>query len=177
MTISSINSLVSAYQAYSNSTARKAPSAADSPSATSLADKSYQVSVAVTLPDGTTQNQSMTETPMAVAWAPQMFVQGDTDGDDSLSKTEFESLLKRAGETVANADKLFASFDQSGDGSVSLTEFVDGVNSSVNSGSDVFNKLMNSYVTGADGQTDESAMDSFLSAGAAEANAYWRNSR
>lgn len=177
MTISSVNSLTSAYQAFSNNTARKAPSAADSPSKASLADKSYQITVPVTLSDGTTQNQTMTATPLAVAWAPQMFVQGDTNGDDSLSKSEFESLMSRAGQAVDDADKLFASFDQSGDGNLSLTEFVDGVNSSIKSGSDVFSKLMHSYVTDTYGNTDNNAMTSFLSTGSAEADAYWRNDR
>jgi len=46
----------------------------------------------------------------------------DTNGDGSITKSEFESALGAGGTNVANADKVFGELDSNGDGSVSLDE-------------------------------------------------------
>lgn len=51
-----------------------------------------------------------------------LFSQLDTDGDGSVSKTEFESALGNSGVDTSSADALFAKLDQNGDGSVSQSE-------------------------------------------------------
>src|SRR6185437_2916841 len=51
-----------------------------------------------------------------------LFSQLDTDGDGSVSKTEFESALGQSGVDTSSADALFSKLDQNGDGSVSQSE-------------------------------------------------------
>ena len=51
-----------------------------------------------------------------------LFSQLDTDGDGSISKTEFESALGQSGVDTSSADALFSKLDQNGDGSVSQSE-------------------------------------------------------
>jgi hypothetical protein len=51
-----------------------------------------------------------------------LFSQLDTDGDGSVSKSEFEGALGQSGVDTSSADALFAKLDQNGDGSVSQSE-------------------------------------------------------
>jgi hypothetical protein len=51
-----------------------------------------------------------------------LFSQLDTDGDGSISKTEFESALGQSGVDTSSADALFSKLDQNGDGGVSQSE-------------------------------------------------------
>jgi len=51
-----------------------------------------------------------------------LFSQLDTDGDGSISKSEFESALSQSGVDTQSADALFGKLDQNGDGSVSQSE-------------------------------------------------------
>jgi hypothetical protein len=51
-----------------------------------------------------------------------LFSQLDTDGDGSISKSEFEGALSQSGVDTSSADALFAKLDQNGDGSVSQSE-------------------------------------------------------
>jgi hypothetical protein len=51
-----------------------------------------------------------------------LFSQLDTDGDGSISKTEFENALSQSGVDTSSADALFSKLDQNGDGSVSQSE-------------------------------------------------------
>jgi hypothetical protein len=51
-----------------------------------------------------------------------LFSQLDTDGNGSISKSEFESALGQAGVDTSSADALFSKLDQNGDGSVSQSE-------------------------------------------------------
>ena len=51
-----------------------------------------------------------------------LFSKLDTDGDGSISKSEFESTLGQSGVDQSSADALFAKLDQNGDGSVSQSE-------------------------------------------------------
>ena len=51
-----------------------------------------------------------------------LFNQIDSDGDSSISKTEFESALGAGGTNTANADSVFSKLDKDGNGKVSLDE-------------------------------------------------------
>lgn len=149
----------------------------ESPSAAELANKSTLQSVVVTLSDGSKKSDFLTATPLAVAWAPQMFVQGDSNGDRQLSKDEFETQMKRAGLAAEAADKLFKTLDSSDDGQLTVSEYVDGANDSIRAGNELFNRLMQSYTQDANGGMQKSAMDQFLKAGEDVASAYWKNAR
>lgn len=52
----------------------------------------------------------------------QLFAKLDTDGDGSISKSEFENALADVGVSTTDADSLFAKLDTNGDGSVSQSE-------------------------------------------------------
>ena len=52
----------------------------------------------------------------------QLFSKLDSDGDGSISKSEFESALGGAGVDTSSADALFAKLDANGDGSISQSE-------------------------------------------------------
>ncbi|MCX5537946.1 hypothetical protein M3A49_00245 [Paraburkholderia sp. CNPSo 3076] len=84
-------------------------------------------------------------------------------------------LTSRAGVAADAAKQLFKSFDASDDDQVSLSEFVEGVSKSIESGSQVFNDLMDSYTRDANGNLDLAATDNFLSAGVAAEMAFWKN--
>ncbi|REG48631.1 hypothetical protein B0G80_4884 [Paraburkholderia sp. BL6669N2] len=161
-----------------NPEAKRSPRAPlGSPSADELANKSTHQSVVVTLSDGAKKSDSLTATPLAVAWAPQMFVQGDSSGDRQLSKDEFETQMKRAGLATGAADKLFKTFDSSDDGQLTVSEYVDGVNDSIRAGNESFDRLMHSYIQDANGGVQKSAIDQFLKEGEEVASAYWKNAR
>lgn len=51
-----------------------------------------------------------------------LFSKLDTDGDGSISKTEFEKALGKAGVNTSSADALFAKLDTNGDGKISQSE-------------------------------------------------------
>ncbi len=51
-----------------------------------------------------------------------LFAKLDTDGDGSISKTEFENALSSAGVSTDAADAAFAKLDSNGDGSISQSE-------------------------------------------------------
>lgn len=148
-----------------------------SPSAGELANKSTRQSVVVTLSAGAEKSESLAATPLAVAWAPQMFVQGDSSGDGQLSKDEFETQMKRAGLATAAADKLFKMIDPSDDGQLTVSEYVDGVNESIRAGNGSFDRLMHSYTQDANGSVQKPAIDQFLKEGEDVASAYWKNAR
>jgi len=52
----------------------------------------------------------------------QLFAKLDTDGDGSISKSEFENALANVGVSTTDADSLFAKLDSNGDGSISESE-------------------------------------------------------
>jgi hypothetical protein len=54
--------------------------------------------------------------------AQSLFSQLDTDGDGSISKSEFENALNQSGVDTSSADALFSKLDRNGDGSVSQSE-------------------------------------------------------
>ncbi|WP_322071584.1 EF-hand domain-containing protein [Paraburkholderia bannensis] len=175
MSMSSINGSTSAYDAYFNF-AQKQSASSDSPDRATLNSFSTQQTVtAINTSTGAAETQTLRATPMAVAWAPQMFVQGDKNNDDALSLDEFQAQLSRVGVGADDAKQLFSSFDTSDDGLVSLTEFVTGVSRSISSGNQVFNDLMDSYTRDSDGNLDQSKTDSFLSAGQSKAETFWKN--
>lgn len=61
----------------------------------------------------------------------------DTDGDGTVSQSEFESFVTSNGGTSTEADADFSALDSSGSGSLSATDFTDAMNnlqSKVNSG-------------------------------------------
>lgn len=51
-----------------------------------------------------------------------LFAKLDADGDGSISKSEFESTLGKAGVDSNSADALFSKLDANGDGSISKSE-------------------------------------------------------
>jgi Ca2+-binding EF-hand superfamily protein len=53
-----------------------------------------------------------------------LFTQLDANGDGSLTKSELEQAVTKAGGTVASADALYAKLDPSNTGSVSAQQFV-----------------------------------------------------
>jgi hypothetical protein len=173
MSVSAINGSSSAYAAYSGYGQAKTPG---SPDKAALQGLTHRVTVeAVNTSTGAAESQSLQATPLAVAWAPQMYVQGDENNDGSLSLGEFQAQLARINVSAETAKQLFENFDTSGDGQVSLAEFVLGVSQSVSSGSQVFNNLLDSYTRDANGNFDSSAADQFLSAGASVAEAFWKS--
>jgi Ca2+-binding EF-hand superfamily protein len=175
MSMSSVNGSTSAYDAYF-SFAQKQSTASDSPDRATLESFSTQKTVTATnTSTGATETQTLRATPLAVAWAPQMFVQGDKNGDDSLSLDEFQAQLSRVGVGADDAKQLFSSFDTSDDGQVSLTEFVKGISKSIASGNQTFNDLLDSYTRDANGNLDQTKTDNFLSAGEGLADTFWKN--
>ncbi len=175
MSISSVTGSTAAYDAYFNF-AQKQSASSDSPDRDTLNSFSTQKTVtAINTSTGAAETQTLRATPLAVAWAPQMFVQGDTNNDDSLSLDEFQAQLSRIGVGADDVKQLFSSFDTSDDGQVSLTEFVKGVSKSIASGSQVFNNLLDSYTRDADGNLDQTKTDNFLSAGLSLAETFWKN--
>jgi hypothetical protein len=175
MSMSSVNGSTSAYEAYF-SFAQKQAASSDSPDRATLNSFSSQKTVtAVNTSTGAAETQTLRATPLAVAWAPQMFAQGDKNGDDSLSLDEFQAQLSRVGVGADDARQLFSSFDTSDDAQVSLTEFVAGVSKSISSGSQVFNDLLDSYTRDANGDLDQTKTDNFLSAGLSLAETFWKN--
>jgi len=113
---------------------------------------------------------SLTATPLAIAWAPQLMAQADTDKDSRLDSGEFTRLLQRAGVNADQAEKLFQSFDSSQDGKLTVDEFVDGVTQQVNDNNPLFQKLIDSYTRNPDGSNNESAVNAFLAQGFALAS-------
>jgi Ca2+-binding EF-hand superfamily protein len=111
-------------------------------------------------------------TPLSIAWAPETFVQGDTNEDENLDVGEFSEQLKRIGVTSEDAQKLFSSFDTSSDGKLSIFEFVDGVTQSIKNGEKQFTDLVNSYTQDKSGHFDQVATKDFLDKGAALAAKY-----
>lgn len=92
----------------------------------------------------------------------------DTDGDGSISKTEFETALSGSGVDTASADSLFSTLDANGDGSVGKNElaaprsYQSHDNNGVVGGQSDFTSLMDSSgsnnatsqtVTNSDGST------------------------
>ena len=177
MSIDSVRSSLTILLQTNSEAKRSARAPMESPGTAELADKSTRQSVVVTLSDGTKKPDSLTATPLPVAWAPQMFVQGDSSGDRQLSKNEFETQMKRAGLATDAADKLFKAFDSSGDSQLTVSEYVDGVNDSIRAGNELFNTLMHSYTQDPNGGMHKSAIDQFLKAGEDVASAYWKNAR
>lgn len=135
-------------------------------------------STTVTLSDGrqsvvtegdVSQLKSMS---LTLAWAPQMFVQGDTSRDENLTLDEFSQQLQRVGVTADAAKQLFNSFDTSTNGELSVMEFVEGLTRNYNSGDQLFTNLLNSYTHDKSGNLDAAATDSFLLKGEALAIKY-----
>ncbi|WP_295996998.1 EF-hand domain-containing protein [Rugamonas sp.] len=176
MSISSIGGSTAAYTNIANNSA-SAKAAAKDAAAPAPADD-QPASTIVTLSNGQTSKvvegdvNSLIATPLTIAWAPETFVQGDTDRNQSLNATEFATQLKRVGVSAETAQKLFASFDTSKDGTLSIDEFVQGVKANYASGDTLFTKLVDSYTTDASGKVDDAATDRFLSQGLAVANQY-----
>lgn len=135
-------------------------------------------------PAGTTDGVANAR-PISVAWAPEIFVQADADGNNGLTSDEFAKELSRTGVDADVAKKLFDSFDKSKDGSLSMKEFVDGVTAdnasdvdgvtgsgvTAASGGSTFQKLAESY------ETNDAVMTSFLNKGSAAADQYWNGVR
>ncbi|MFT4436524.1 EF-hand domain-containing protein [Caballeronia sp. 15715] len=167
------------FNADSNTSAAKSQLAASDPGSNSSSTSgSSSSSTVVTLSNGrssvvTELSETLVATPLAVAWAPQLFVQADTDNDNKLTGSEFVNLMKRAGMATDAAQALFQSFDVSKDGTLSMSEFVQGVAADQASGSTVFDKVIDSYAVSQNGESNPQSMQSFLSAGQGAAEQYW----
>jgi len=88
----------------------------------------------------------------------------DTDGDGSISKTEFETALGGSGVDTASADSLFSTLDANGDGSVGKNElaaprsYQSHQNNGVLGGQSDFSSLMDS--SGSDNATSQTFTNS-----------------
>jgi len=88
----------------------------------------------------------------------------DTDGDGSISKTEFETALSGSGVDTASADSLFSTLDANGDGSVGKNElaaprsYQSHQNNGVLGGQSDFSSLMDS--SGSDNATSQTFTNS-----------------
>jgi len=178
MSISGISSPTGFTAGAGNSATITKPAALDPASTNSSTSTTSSLSTVVTLSNGQTStvtggSETLSGTPLSVAWAPQLFVQADADQDSKLSGGEFEALMKRVGVTTEAAQTLFNSFDASNDGSLSMSEFVQGVAATQASGNPVFDKVIDSYTVQQNGNLNQQAMQDFLSAGEAEAEKYW----
>jgi hypothetical protein len=118
-------------------------------------------------------SKKLASTPLSVAWAPQLFVKGDQDGDNKLSLEEFSGLVKMAGVNSDDAKKLFDNFSKSDDGTLSVQDFVDGVRSSVNSGDKVFDHVFDSFLKTQEGKFDDTSYQAFMQQGGEAASQYW----
>jgi hypothetical protein len=132
----------------------------------------------VTLSDGTNSEVSVYSVklkmvPMSVAMAPQLFVQGDLDGDSSLSRNEFAEQLKRVGVDDDHADQLFDEFNHSKGDALSLDDYVKGIIADNEGGNDIFQQLFSMYTSGKSGGLDSDAFSLFTAAGASVASQYW----
>jgi Ca2+-binding EF-hand superfamily protein len=73
--------------------------------------------------DAQSQSGTTTSTSTSPSDALQnLFNDIDSNGDGSITKSEFESALGAGGTNLANADKVFGELDSNGDGSVSMDE-------------------------------------------------------
>lgn len=194
MTISSVSNPVSAYLAQSATTGSSsntgvpATSSLASPtpvvSVVDTASTAPQASYVVTL-SGDAPHPSkiidvtatIEKTPLTVAWAPQLFAQADSSGDNKLTLAEFATQLKRVGVDTTTAKQLFDAFDTSKKSTLSIDDFVDGVKKDFDSGSQLFTRLIDTYTTGQDGHDDVVATDKFLNEGLAQGNRYWAGKR
>jgi len=90
-----------------------------------------------------------------------LFSQLDADGDGTISQSEFENALGKAGVATSSADSLFSRLDANGDGSVSQSEMAKAHGGHRHHGGGKgggLSSLMNSTdVTGASTQTDTNA--------------------
>lgn len=135
-------------------------------------------STVVTLGDGTVSEVStytgkLSSMPMSVATAPEIFVQGDADHDNSLSLNEFTQQMKRVGVSSDAAAKLFEELNVSKTKNLSLDDFVKGVVSTNAKGSSVFQDLYVLYTSDKDGKFSPEAEKSFIAQGAMVAQQYW----
>jgi hypothetical protein len=195
VTIASVSILITAYSAQpgaagnaGNAPARATPTAAapaTAPVASSNASSAApQESYVVTL-GGNAPHPSkiidvtatIEKTPLTVAWAPQLFSQAGSNGNNQLSLDEFASQLRRVGVDTASAKKLFDAFDTSQSGALLGDDFVEGIKRAFGSDSDLFTRLIDTYTKGPDGHDDVAATNKFLSDGLAQANRYWAGKR
>jgi Ca2+-binding EF-hand superfamily protein len=91
-----------------------------------------------------------------------LFTQLDANGDGSLTKTELEQAVTKAGGTVASADALYAKLDPTNTGSVSAQQFVQNLPTPHHhhhhgGGAPASDALSSDASTGSD--TDNSAQD------------------
>ena len=178
MSISGISSPIGSFVGHATEATKTLPAASDPASTDSSGVGISPSSSVVTLSNGQSSNVTsgsvtLSGMPLAVAWAPQLFVQADADHDNKLTGTEFANLMKRGGMTTAAAQTLFQSFDLSNDGTLSMNEFVQGVAAVQASGNTAFGKVIDSYTTSQDGNLNQQSMQNFLSAGQSEAEKYW----
>lgn len=115
--------------------------------------------------------------PMSVAWAPQLLVKGDSDGDRKLSFKEFAGIMRMAGMSQNDAAGLFAKFNHGKDGAVSVEDFVEGVSAAEASGNDVFTRVIQSFLNDAEGKMDDEAYKKFMAQGSEVADRYWGQHR
>lgn len=137
-------------------------------------------STSVTLSDGSVSEVSVYSgnlkmVPMSVVTAPQLFVQGDIDGDNLLSRDEFATQLKLVGVNDVEAAQLFDEFSHSKSDALSLDDYVQGIIAANKQGNDVFQRLFSVYTSGKEGGLDQDAFPAFVAAGASLAAQYWRD--
>lgn len=174
MAVSGVNSSTSAYT--STTVAKPEDSTPSIPASSGSTEP--QPSTTVTLSDGTVSEVStytgkLSSMPMSVATAPEIFVQGDTDHDNSLSLQEFTQQLNRVGVSSDAAAKLFDEINTSKNANLSLDDFVNGVVAANKKGNSVFQDLFTLYTSDQNGKSSLEAFNTFMAQGAAVANQYW----
>lgn len=174
MSVSGVNSSTSPYTPAT--TAKQGDSSSTVPSDSSSSQPTP--SSVVTLSDGTvsevsTYSGKLSSMPMSVATAPEIFVQGDADHDNSLSLDEFTQQMKKVGVSSDVAAKLFDDINVSKNTKLSLDDFVKGVVATNAKGNSVFQDLYVMYTAGKDGKFSFEASAAFMAQGAAVAQQYW----
>lgn len=169
------------YAAKPSATQPASQTAADTPpSSTPQSETTVRPSTTVTLSSGVKAEVSvysagLSGTPMSVTSAPELFVQGDTDGNGSLSRDEFAKQLKRVGISDAQAGTIFDNFNSSKNAEMTLDDYVQGIMKSDKETSKVFQALFASYTSNANSQFNTQEFMKFKSQGASVAAKYWQS--
>ena len=109
------NSVSAEFAKLSQSTTSAAPQTSAAPSPLSGGKFDFGTLSALLSAQGQAGNSLGTQ-------ASALFSKLDTDGDGSISKTEFETALGKAGVDTSTADAVFNKLDANGDGSISKSE-------------------------------------------------------
>jgi hypothetical protein len=145
------SSRASATRAPTTSTANTSASTPSASTDVSLSDsgKAFAAAEAAGL--------TVTQESLGQYFAPTLFQRADTNGDGTLSQTEFTALAQGGGDTSAQASTLFQSVDSNHDGAVSPAEFLQGTIDSANAGDQTFRNVADALLHNPDGSINVAA--------------------